>query len=93
MEHVETEQKSETHLAAKDDPKSGFSFVTAKFIEDLIDEKFINFNPQRDIFNVTFTFPKEAKADVHDYIKRNGKKDLVNMILGEVQKCRNVEVR
>lgn len=90
---MEIEQKSETHLGMCETSKNEFSFESTRFINNLIDEKFVNFNPHRDIFNVTFTFPKNAKADVHNYIKRNGKKDLVNMILGEVQKCQNAEVR
>ena len=68
-------------------------FETAGFIDALIDEKFVNFNPRRDIYNVTFTFPKSEKEDISDYIKHNGKAGLVEMIVGEVKRCRNAEVK
>lgn len=68
-------------------------FETAGFIDALIDEKFVNFNPRRDIYNVTFTFPISEKKDISDYIKRNGKADIVKMIVGEVKRCQNAEVK
>lgn len=68
-------------------------FEHAGFIEDLITEDFVNFNPRRDIYNVTFTFPIEEKEDIKDYIKHNGKKELVQMIIGEVKKCQNAEAK
>ena len=69
------------------------SFENAGFINNLIGENFVNHNPRRDIFNVTFTFPKTAKDDINQYIKKNGKDHIVNMIIGEVEKCRNAEAK
>lgn len=60
-------------------------------IGELIGEDFINFNPRRDIYNVTFTFPKEAKEDISHYIKRNGKEPLARKIVEEVKQCRNAD--
>lgn len=68
-------------------------FENAGFIDALIDEGFVNVNPRRDIYNVTFTFPKEAKEDISNYIKNNGKKNIVELIIGEVEKCRKAEVK
>lgn len=73
--------------------KETHSFENAGFIDALIDESFVNFNPRRDIYNVTFTFPIEVKEDVSNYIKHNGKKDLVQMIIGEVRKCQSAEAK
>ena len=69
------------------------SFDSAGFIDDLLKEKFVNFNPRRDIYNVTFTFPKEEKESISRYIKSNGKNELVQMIIGEVKKCQSAEVK
>ena len=61
-------------------------------IKDLINEDFIRFNPLRDIYNVTFTFPIDAKDAVNSYIKHNGKNALVELIVEEVmKKCRNAD--
>jgi hypothetical protein len=63
------------------------------FISDLICEDFVNFKPQREIYNMTFTFPRDAKTDLCSYVKNNGKHHLVNMILEEVRKCQTVDLR
>lgn len=68
-------------------------FEYAGFIDDLITEEFVNFNPRREIYNVTFTFPKEEKEAISHYIKLNGKKELVQMIIGEVRKCQSAEAK
>lgn len=62
-------------------------------ISELLSKEFINFNPRRDIYNVTFTFPQEVKKELNSYIKHNGKRPLVNKIIEEVEKCRNAEVK
>lgn len=77
---------------SKEDVKT-HQFENAGFIDALIDEKFVNFNPRRDIYNVTFTFPKSEKELISNYIKHNGKKGLVNLIVGEVKKCQSAEVK
>ena len=65
-----------------------------ELIKELINEDFIRFNPLRDIYNVTFTFPIDAKDAVNSYIKHNGKDALVELIVEEVmKKCRNAEVK
>lgn len=66
---------------------------SADFINDLIGEEFKNFNPRREIYNVTFTFPKDSKESMTEYIKHNGKKHLVEMIVEEVSKCQDAEVK
>ncbi len=68
-------------------------FENAGFINDLIDEKFVNFNPRRDIYNITFTFPKTAKESMNDYIKRFGKEQIVHMIIEEVERCQSAGAR
>lgn len=61
------------------------------FIDELIGDSFVNINPKREIYNVTFTFPVEAKGDLRRYIKDNGKKGIVSLILSEVGACQNAE--
>ena len=62
-------------------------------IADLIGGGYINFNPMRDIYNVTFTFPVESKPDITRYIKKHGKGGLVQMILEEVSRCQDAAVK
>ena len=62
-------------------------------IDELLKKDFINFNPRRDIYNVTITFPTDAKEDINRYIRRNGKGDLAKMILEEVKKCRSADLK
>lgn len=79
-------------VSSKEETKDHL-FENAGFIDDLLKEDFVNVNPRRDIYNVTFTFPREEKKAIGDYIKHNGKKELVQMILGEVKKCQSAEAK
>ena len=84
---MEVEQASKTQGESVED----HPFEKAGFIDNLTCEVFVNRNPLRDIHNVTFTFPKETKPIMREYIKRNGKDPLVKMILSEVEKCQTAE--
>lgn len=84
---MEVDQTSKT----QDESVEDHPFEKAGFIDNLTCEAFVNLNPLRDIHNVTFTFPKETRPIMRDYIKRNGKQRLVNLILSEVAKCQTVE--
>lgn len=68
-------------------------FENAGFINDLIGENFVNFNPRRDIFNITFTFPKNARESMNAYIKHFGKEHIVHMIMEEVERCQSAEAK
>lgn len=72
---------------SKQDEIEKQGFENAGFIDALIGENFVDFNPKRDICNVTFTFPVERKPDITAYIKQNGKGDIVKLILEEVERC------
>lgn len=65
----------------------------ADFIKELLGESFKNYNPHRDIFNVTLTLPLETKEDLTRYIKANGKAPLVKAIVREVRRCQSAEVK
>lgn len=44
-----------------------------------------------DVFTMSFTLPKSMQDDVEDYIKRNGKDNLTQLIVSEV--CRDAEAK
>lgn len=44
-----------------------------------------------DVFSITFSFEKEHKERIEEYIKKNGKELLINLIIEKV--CQDVEVR
>lgn len=48
-------------------------------------------NSESNVFATTFNIPKEYKASFDDYVKQNGKQNLVNLIISEV--CQDVEVK
>ena len=72
---------------------SSTPFDDAGFIDELLNEDFVDLNPNRDIFNVTLNFPIEMKDEINNYIKENGKDKLVDMIIEEVKLCQNVEAK
>lgn len=65
----------------------GFLDEETSFIDDLLEEDFTKDmgDVMSDIYNITFSFPIEKKEPLIKYIKDNGKTDIVNMILKEVE--------
>lgn len=74
-----------------DDEQEDFS--TSGFIDDLLNENFVDLNPNRDIYTVTFVFPIEKKDTINDYIKANGKEYLTEIIIKAVEQCPIAEVK
>jgi hypothetical protein len=68
-------------------------FSDSGFIDDLLNESFVDLNPNRDIYTVTFVFPIEKKDAINDYIKANGKEYLTEIIIKAVEQCPIAEVR
>lgn len=61
----------------------GFDEVTYNHIEDLLhDDDAMSYEAtEKDTFNITFTFPLEHKESISDYVGKNGKEYIVNMIV------------
>ena len=61
----------------------GFEEITYSHIEDLLnDDDAMSYNPtEKDTFNITFVFPLEHKEAVTDYVSKNGKDYIANMIV------------
>ena len=68
-------------------------FNNSNFIEDLLNEDFVDLNPNRDIYTVTFAFPMELKDTINNYIKINGKEPIVEMIIKVVEQCQIAEAK
>lgn len=60
----------------------GFEEITYNHIDELLlgEEKVAHEAHEKDTFNLTFTFPLECKGDVEEYIRKNGKEYVVNLI-------------
>lgn len=61
----------------------GFEEFEYNHIEDLLnDDDVMSYSAaEKETFNITFTFPLEHKAAVSDYIGKNGKEDIVALIV------------
>lgn len=68
-------------------------FSDSGFIDELMNENFVDLNPNRDIYTVTFVFPIEKKDLINNYIKANGKEYLSEIIVKAVEQCQTAEVR
>lgn len=68
-------------------------FNNSGFIDELMSENFVDLNPNRDIYTVTFVFPIDKKDLINDYIKANGKEYLSEIIVKAVEQCQTVEVK
>ena len=68
-------------------------FSDSGFIDELMNENFVDLNPNRDIYTVTFVFPIEKKDLINNYIKVNGKEYLSEIIVKAVEECQTAEVR
>ena len=55
------------------------------FIDDLLNDDFINSNSTPDSFAMTFIFPIEYKPDIEQYIKDNGKDGIVDTIINKAK--------
>lgn len=61
----------------------GFEEISYNHIEDLLhDDDAMSYEAtEKNTFNITFTFPLEHKESVSDYVGKNGKEYIVNMIV------------
>lgn len=61
----------------------GFEEIAYNHIEDLLhDDDAMSYGAtEKDTFNITFTFPLEHKDAVSDYVSKNGKEYIANMIV------------
>lgn len=60
-------------------------FESSKFIDKLLEEDFVDLNPNKDVYSVGFVFPIEMKETIQEYINKNGKEYLTEIIIREVQ--------
>lgn len=60
-------------------------FESSKFIDKLLEEDFVDLNPNKDVYSVSFVFPIEMKETIQEYINKNGKEYLTEIIIREVQ--------
>ena len=61
----------------------GFEEISYNHIEELLhDDDAMSYEAtEKNTFNITFTFPLEHKEAVSDYVGKNGKEYIVNMIV------------
>ena len=73
--------------------KMGFEEITYNHIEDLLHEDDVMSyeSSGKDTFNITFTFPLEHKDAISEYISKNGKEYVANMITDVAQGVREWE--
>lgn len=65
-------------------------YETDSFIDDLMnDEEFKSKDESIDTFNITFSFPKEYKADIMDYLAENPKEVIVEAIVKMILEARD----
>lgn len=60
-------------------------FERSKFIDKLLEEDFVDLNPNKDVYSVSFVFPIKMKKTIQEYINKNGKEYLTEIIISEVQ--------
>lgn len=76
-------------LDALDFDFSDFGFTNGNFdaIDDLLNEDFASYDEIRDkeFFSVTFVLPASEKETFNAYLKENGKDELVDLMLKQVQ--------
>ena len=56
------------------------------FISDLLEDEFSTVNKELDKFAITFNIPKEHEEKFSNYIKKNGKEFLVDLLINEVER-------
>ena len=61
----------------------GFESFDNSYIDDLLNDTLTDFKTQADEFAITFNFEKQYETQINDYIKRVGKKTVVDLICKE----------
>ena len=55
------------------------------YIDDLLNDDFVNMQTNPSEFSMTFIFPLEYRGDIEKYIKENGKGAVVEMIMNKIK--------
>jgi len=62
----------------------GFEGFDNSYLDDLLEDTFVDIKTEPNEFTISFTFNKEYETEVNDYVKRVGKQAIVDMIYREV---------
>lgn len=62
----------------------GFELETQDFIQDLLDEDFVERNVTPEVFEASFYIPIKYRDTFSDYFKENGKEELVNLLIAKI---------
>lgn len=60
--------------------------LNTDFISDLLEDDFSTVNKELDKFAITFNIPKEYEEKFSNYLKKNGKEFLVDLLINEVER-------
>ena len=60
--------------------------LNTDFISDLLEDEFTTTDRQLDKFSITFNIPKQHEEKFSNYIKKNGKDFLVEILVNEVER-------
>lgn len=77
---------TEEELLATGFNMSEIEELKTDFISDLLEDEFSTVNKELDKFAITFNIPKEHEEKFSNYIKKNGKEFLVDLLINEVER-------
>lgn len=77
---------TEEELLATGFNMSEIEELKTDFISDLLEDEFSTVNKELDKFAITFNIPKEHEEKFLNYIKKNGKEFLVDLLINEVER-------
>lgn len=78
---------SEEEIFATGFTEEEINSLSTDYINEIFEEEFVNVNNELDKFSVTFNIDKEYEEKFKSYIKENGKENLVNILIEEVERC------
>lgn len=79
-------QLDEEELLATGFDMSEIEDLKTDFISDLLEEDFITTDRELDKFAVTFNISKEYEEKFSNYLKQNGKENLIQVMIDEVER-------
>lgn len=78
---------SEEEIFATGFTEEEINSLSSDYINELFEEEFVNQNNELDKFSVTFNINKKYEEKFKNYIKENGKENLVNILIEEIERC------
>lgn len=63
----------------------GFEDINGSYIDNILNEKFVENDKESDVFQMSFLFPVEYEDEIKNFVKENGRSEVANFIVQKIK--------